>query len=130
MAMADIMNDCLFCKVATTRPVIESEHCYSFPDAFPVSPGHTLIVPKRHINDATDLTDTELLEIFVLYREANRRLKKDDPSIKGFNLGFNVGACAGQTVFHVHFHVIPRRVGDMENPKGGIRHCIKGKGTY
>jgi diadenosine tetraphosphate (Ap4A) HIT family hydrolase len=124
------MKTCLFCDAPKTRPITEATLSYSFLDAYPVSLGHTLIVPKRHISSADELTDAELCDIFALYREAARGLKNDDPSIKGFNLGFNVGACAGQTVFHAHFHVIPRRDGDTENPKGGIRNCIPGRGMY
>ena len=99
-------------------------------DGFPVSAGHTLIIPTRHIADAGLLTDVELVHIFGYYREVASSLKAKDPTITGFNIGFNIGKSAGQTVFHAHFHVIPRREGDVADPTGGVRNVIAGKGRY
>jgi diadenosine tetraphosphate (Ap4A) HIT family hydrolase len=89
-----------------------------------------LIVPRRHAPDYFALTTDELLACQDLLRKASELLKSDDPSVEGFNIGANVGAVAGQTIFHCHLHLIPRRKGDVENPRGGIRHLISGKGDY
>jgi diadenosine tetraphosphate (Ap4A) HIT family hydrolase len=102
---------------------------YAMRDAFPVSPGHTLIITQRHVREPFDLSDEELLAVFRLARSArdqiNQTFRPD-----GYNLGFNVGAAAGQTVGHLHLHVIPRYRGDVENPTGGIRGVLPGKGSY
>ncbi len=98
-------------------------------DAFPVSPGHALIISRRHVADFFALTEVELMALNELLRSArNRLLERLRPD--GFNVGVNVGAAAGQTVDHVHLHLIPRFVGDMETPEGGIRNVIPRKGPY
>ncbi|HET6493933.1 MAG TPA: HIT family protein [Thermoleophilia bacterium] len=98
-------------------------------DAFPVTRMHALVIPIRHAPDYLSLTAEELLACDDLLRRARELLTGDDASIEGFNIGLNVGAAAGQTVFHCHFHLIPRRVGDVENARGGVRHLFPGKGT-
>lgn len=98
-------------------------------DAFPVSPGHTLIVSRRHVASFFDLRADEqhaLLEA----AQAARLALDGELHPHGYNLGLNVGEAAGQTVMHVHLHVIPRFRGDTPNPRGGVRHCIPGKGDY
>lgn len=122
---------CIFCEIKRDRSILyENDYILAFEDKFPVSKGHTLIVPKRHIESALELTDVEMVTIFQYFKERTEWLKKNDNSIKGFNAGFNIGEAGGQTIFHAHFHVIPRRIGDTENPKGGIRCVLPEKQRY
>lgn len=98
-------------------------------DSYPVSPGHLLIISNQNKLDYFDLSideQEELTSLILLCKIII--MKKHTPD--GYNIGMNCGESAGQTVFHFHCHVIPRYHGDMENPAGGIRHCIKGKGYY
>jgi diadenosine tetraphosphate (Ap4A) HIT family hydrolase len=110
--------------------VIDSlHHAFSVFDVFPVSPGHTLIIPRRHVPDFFDLTEDEVVDIVRLLKSARLRLDQErHPS--GYNIGVNVGRAAGQTVMHAHVHVIPRYPGDTADPTGGVRHVIPGKGRY
>jgi len=105
------------------------EYALVVDDAFPVSRGHTLVIPRRHTADFFDLTREETTSLFQLLRQARTRL---DSSLKpsGYNIGVNVGQIAGQTVMHVHVHLIPRYMGDTPNPVGGVRNVIPGKGCY
>ena len=103
---------------------------YALWDAFPVTRMHSLIIPSRHAQDYFSLTAEELLACDNLLRKASEMLRSDDSSIEGFNIGVNNGGVAGQTVFHCHFHLIPRRTGDVDDPRGGVRHLIPGKGAY
>lgn len=98
-------------------------------DRFPVSPGHILIISKEEKNDYFSLTEDERIELMSLIDVAKKILKADK-NPDGYNIGMNCGEAAGQTVMHFHCHVIPRYSGDMDNPRGGIRHCVKGKGYY
>ena len=126
-------NTCLFCDVQSAdreRIVAENDLAYVIRDGFPVTPGHSLVIPKRHTNDYFGLTQTELFAIDGLLREQRGLLMAEDSSITGFNIGMNCGEDSGQTVFHCHVHLIPRRKGDVENPRGGVRHLIPGKGHY
>lgn len=124
-------NECIFCEIVTTDRVIDqTEHCFVIRDAFPVTEGHTLIIPKRHVADYFDLTSTETSEIQKLLHKHKSQIEQSDKSVDGYNIGINVGATAGQTVFHVHVHLIPRRIGDVENPKGGVRGVIPAKQKY
>ena len=124
---------CLFCSVQTDdrkRIVAENELAYVIRDGFPVTQGHTLIIPKRHTADYFGLVQTEVHAINALMIEQRDLLGLDDSTIEGFNIGMNCGEVAGQTVFHCHVHLIPRRRGDVENPRGGVRHVIADKGIY
>jgi ATP adenylyltransferase len=91
---------------------------------------HTLIIPKRHVPTYFELGQAEINACNQLLQHAKGDSQKQDESITGFNIGINNGESAGQTVFHCHIHLIPRRVGDVENPKGGVRHIIAGRGYY
>ena len=127
----DRENGCIFCKVNSDRDVIrENELCYAIRDAFPVTDMHTLIIPKRHVSDYFDLYQPEINSINSLISLVRTELLKNDPSIQGFNIGVNSGEAAGQTVMHCHIHLIPRRVGDVDNPRGGVRATIPGKADY
>ena len=121
---------CLFCDWASRELVKENRLAAAFRDAFPVSEGHTLIVPKRHAATFLDLTEEERAAVFALACACAEALRAADPSVTGFNFGANAGASAGQTVFHCHFHLIPRRDGDHPHPRGGVRAVIPGKADY
>ena len=98
-------------------------------DGFPVSPGHILIISNEEKLDYFSLSKKEKVELSNLIEIAKRIIEKErNPN--GYNIGMNCGEAAGQTVMHFHCHVIPRYLGDMENPRGGIRHCVKNKGYY
>lgn len=124
------MNECIFCSPEEERVFLRNDLAFALWDSFPVTKLHALIVPRRHTEDYFSLTAAELLACDDLLRRARDFVLSSDPSIAGFNLGANVGRVAGQTIFHCHIHLIPRRTGDVENPRGGVRHLIPGKGTY
>lgn len=124
------MDQCLFCSLDEGRKISENSLAYCIKDGFPVTEGHTLIIPKRHAKDFFELTKEEVLACNDLLHSERDKLQSSDPSITGFNIGMNAGESAGQTVFHCHIHLIPRRDGDVENPRGGVRHLIPGKGFY
>lgn len=126
-------NMCLFCdiqSVDTKRIITENNLAYAIRDGFAVTQGHTLFIPKRHVKDYFGLVQAEVNAINLLIAEEKQRLEAEDASIEGFNIGMNCGEVAGQTIFHCHVHLIPRRRGDVENPRGGVRHVIAGKGFY
>ncbi len=123
-------TSCIFCDLDKDRIVISNELALSFRDNFPVTPLHTLIIPKRHIKDYFELTQDEVIACYEIIKQLKEDLLKEDPSIEGFNIGMNSGEVAGQTIFHCHIHLIPRRKDDVENPRGGVRHIIPGKGFY
>ena len=112
------------------RIISENELVYAIRDKYPVTPLHSLIIPKRHVPDYFDLDEKEVLYSEELLKHMKEKLELEDNSIKGFNIGINSGEVAGQTVLHCHIHLIPRRVGDVKNPRGGIRHIIPDKGFY
>ena len=112
------------------RIIAENKLAFAIRDGFPVTEGHTLVIPKRHAEDYFELTAEELLACDDLLRQIRGDILEADSGVQGFNIGMNVGAAAGQTIFHCHIHLIPRRSGDVENPRGGVRHLIPGKGDY
>ncbi|MEO8597329.1 MAG: HIT family protein [Candidatus Solibacter sp.] len=121
---------CPFCEIGASRIWIEHEDALAIPDAFPVSDGHTLVVPRRHVSLIYELELQEQQAIWALAAEVRRRLHNGPKPPDGFNIGFNDGVAAGQTVPHAHVHVIPRRHGDVPDPRGGIRWVIAEKATY
>lgn len=122
--------DCLFCAMPSERVIAGNELAYAIRDGFPVTPLHTLVIPKRHAADYFEMTEAEIEACNALMRELKDAIKAEDATVAGFNIGMNVGPVAGQTIFHSHIHLIPRRRGDVENPRGGVRHLIPGKGFY
>jgi len=122
--------DCIFCQIPKDRIVYENDLIYAIFDGFPVTKYHSLIIPKRHIKDFFDLSEDELLSANKILHQMKEHILSIDESVTGFNIGMNAGESAGQTVFHCHIHLIPRRDGDVENPRGGVRHTIPGKGSY
>jgi diadenosine tetraphosphate (Ap4A) HIT family hydrolase len=123
-------TNCLFCHTENERIIAENDLAYAVRDGFPVTELHTLIIPKRHVEDYFSLTQEELLACDELMRLLKDEIMNSDSSVDGFNIGMNSGESAGQTIFHCHIHLIPRRTGDVENPRGGVRHLIPGKGNY
>ena len=124
----DPNNPCLFCK--DPRGVsLERELAYSARDSYAASPGHTLVIPRRHVASFFDLTPEEINACMELITEERKQLDEEFKP-DGYNIGVNVGQAAGQSILHVHIHVIPRYKGDVENPQGGVRHVIPKKGHY
>jgi diadenosine tetraphosphate (Ap4A) HIT family hydrolase len=99
-------------------------------DAYPVTEGHTLLIPKRHVASSNDLYQPEVNAMWALAADIRADLSAADEKIAGFNFGSNDGVSAGQTVMHAHFHVIPRRDGDTERPRGGVRGVIPERQGY
>ena len=128
--MKDPNNPCLFCNTKESGFTFENELAYASYDTYPVSKFHCLIIPKRHIKDFFELTNEELVACNDLIKKVKNVVIKKDPNIEGFNLGTNVGKVSGQSILHCHFHLIPRRPGDVENPQGGVRSVIPNKQHY
>ena len=122
-------SDCPFCRLPPGRVLEENGHAVAIADAFPVSPGHTLVIPKRHGAGFFELTPDEVMAVYKLLGRMKVRLDRDlKPA--GYNIGVNIGEAAGQTVMHSHVHLIPRFWGDVSEPRGGVRNVIPGKGSY
>jgi len=128
--MRDPNNPCLFCNIKESGLVDENILAYASYDTYPVSDLHCLIIPKRHVKDYFELTNDEVVACNGLIKKIKEEILLKDPSVKGFNIGSNVGKTAGQSVLHCHIHLIPRREGDVENPQGGIRSVIPLKQHY
>jgi ATP adenylyltransferase len=122
--------DCVFCNNCAGRIIAENELCFAIRDGFPVTDLHTLIIPKRHVADYFDLYQPELNAIHDLLSRQRQSIMHEDKTVTGINVGINAGKSAGQTVFHVHIHLIPRRNGDVEEPRGGVRGVIPRKQSY
>jgi len=120
---------CPFCELVPARILVTALHGFVYRDGFPVSPGHTLIIPRRHVGSFFEIEVKEREALLALLEDAKRLLDKEfHPA--GYNIGINDGAAAGQTVPHVHIHLIPRYHGDVENPRGGVRWVIPDKANY
>ena len=120
---------CPFCKVNPEDIVIQNEYWYSRLDKYPVTNGHLLIIPHRHIPSYFDTTEEEKQFLLRIIDDCKQYLDSQfHPD--GYNIGINIGEAAGQTVMHLHIHVIPRYKGDVENPKGGVRGVIPSKQRY
>ena len=124
------MKDCIFCNMESSRQIDENDLFYVIRDGFPVTSLHTLIIPKRHVETYFGLTEAEVLSMNIMINKHKELIEKEDTTVTGFNIGMNCGEDAGQTVFHCHVHLIPRRKGDMDEPKGGVRGVIPDKRTY
>ena len=120
---------CLFCLLDEV-PLARNRYAYVVRDVHPVTDLHTLIVPYRHVETYFELTRHELVAVQLLLISQREAILAEDPTVTGFNIGVNNGRDAGQTIFHCHLHLIPRRKGDIENPRGGVRHVIPGAGYY
>ncbi len=122
-------TDCPFCNISNSEILIRNELCYARLDLYPVSEGHVLIIPFRHFSNYFDVTQDEKNAIWSLVDEMKQVIRQEH-SPDGYNIGMNVGRAAGQTVPHLHVHIIPRYEGDVENPKGGVRGVIPVKQKY
>ena len=128
------MKDCLFCKIQ--QPGFEKEIIYSNEyfvatrDSYPVTPLHTLIIPKRHFASFFEMNDDEQAAVFSILKQQRDEIMALDSSVTSFNVGTNDGVDAGQSIYHLHIHLFPRRLGDIENPRGGVRGIIPAKQKY
>jgi diadenosine tetraphosphate (Ap4A) HIT family hydrolase len=120
---------CSFCELPSERIVLENRLAVAILDKFPVTDGHMLVIPRRHAATYFELGRPEINACNLLLEEAKATIERRDSVVSGFNIGINAGLSAGQTVFHCHIHLIPRRKGDVTDPSGGIRHVIPGKGN-
>ena len=123
--------DCPFCNIKNYKDkiVCETKLSISILDRYPVSAGHTLVIPKRHVKSYFDLTQDEVVDPWSMVNDVKESLNyMYEPD--GYNIGINIGEVAGQTIPHSHIHVIPRYNGDVEDPQGGIRGCIPDKMKY
>jgi diadenosine tetraphosphate (Ap4A) HIT family hydrolase len=125
--MSATTENCPFCRIEAV--LFENELAYVRPDKYPVNPGHLLIIPKRHVSDFFFTRDAEKTALLVLLDEAKRYLDSKYAPV-GYNVGINVGTAAGQTIPHVHLHLIPRYSGDTADPRGGVRGVIPSRQSY
>jgi len=119
--------DCLFCQLNDTSIntiLFQNRTCYVRYDNFPAAQGHVEIVPKRHVESFFDLTPRELRDAYALILEARGTLDRTTPAPQGYTIGVNEGMAAGRTIDHLHIHLIPRRTGDVTDPRGGIRQIL------
>ena len=124
------MDKCPFCNVEPEREIIaSSSFSMAFFDGFPVSPGHVLIIPRRHVASFFELTLEERIDMLNLADDV-KRIVDDKFHPDGYNIGVNIGEAAGQSIFHVHMHLIPRYSGDVPNPRGGVRGVIPARQNY
>ena len=123
---------CPFCDMNHILPKIidRNTSAVAFKDKYPVVKDHSLVIPYRHVTSFFELGNFEKRACLLLVESVRKKVLEDDRTITGFNVGFNEGLDAGQTISHCHIHVIPRRKNDVQNPAGGIRNVIPGKGIY
>jgi len=122
-------DKCIFCNLRDERIIYECNHTIAFIDTYPASPGHTLVVPKRHIPTYFDASEDEILAIGKAVQICKEFLDNEfNPD--AYNIGINNGEAAGQSIKHLHVHIIPRYMGDVEDPKGGVRWILKNKANY
>ena len=128
--MKDPNNPCIFCNTKISGSDFENDLAYASYDTYPVSDHHCLIIPKRHVKDYFDLSNEELIACNNLIKIVKEEIISKDKNVKAFNIGTNIGKMSGQSIMHCHIHLIPRRVGDVENPQGGVRGVIPSKQHY
>jgi diadenosine tetraphosphate (Ap4A) HIT family hydrolase len=122
-------DPCPFCAMPPERVLDAREHAFTVRDAYPVSLGHSLVIPRRHVADLFVLAAVEIADVVRLIHSARQRIERDlQPT--GFNIGINIGRDAGQTVMHAHVHLIPRYPGDCDDPTGGVRGVIPARARY
>jgi diadenosine tetraphosphate (Ap4A) HIT family hydrolase len=129
-AFAERDPDCVFCQQGEQRSIASNELAIAILDKYPVTEGHTLIIPRRHVADYFELYQSERNAMDQLLRERKARVQYEDNTVCGFNVGANAGEAAGQTIFHVHIHLIPRRPLDTKDPRGGVRGVIPERQRY
>jgi diadenosine tetraphosphate (Ap4A) HIT family hydrolase len=128
------MSECLFCKIQKKgyedEIVYENKFFIATRDSYPVTELHTLIIPKRHFASFFDMNLDEQSSMHQILKQQRDEILTIDPTVEAFNLGTNDGIAAGQSIFHLHIHLFPRRAGDIENPRGGVRGVIPSKQKY
>ena len=124
------MKDCIFCNLEDSRKIFEDDLFIVIRDVYPVTNLHTLLIPKRHVPSYFDLNEQELIRLQGLIADQKNLILNEDKQVTAFNIGINDGIDAGQTILHSHIHLIPRRAGDAENPRGGVRGVIPEKQNY
>ena len=128
--MTNRTEQCLFCNKKKQKIIYSSETMFVVRDSYPVTKLHTLIIPHRHISNFFDLNKSELSDLSKILKREKNSLLSLDKKISAFNVGVNAGKDAGQSIKHCHIHLIPRRKGDVENPRGGVRGVIPSKQKY
>ena len=123
------ISDCPFCDIPESIIIVQNDLCYARLDQYPVSVGHTLIIPFRHFSNYFDATQLEKNSIWSLVEDVKHEIRREH-SPDGYNIGVNIGRAAGQTIPHLHVYIIPRYEGDMDDSKGGIRGVIPKKQKY
>ena len=126
----DLNNPCIFCNPREDEVLAENEHALLIKDNSPVSEGHCLIIPKRHVKNNFEINKEENQAFFELIKKAKSLIEAKGLNPDGYNIGSNNGIAAGQSVFHLHIHIIPRYNGDVRNPKGGIRQVLPKTAQY
>ena len=129
--MSSVQEDCIFCKKINCKILKQLKYFFIIRDTvYPVTEHHTLIITNRHISDFFELSDEENIELNQILKDQKKELKDLDSNISGFNVGVNIGKDAGQSIMHCHIHLIPRRKGDVEDPRGGVRGVIPERQKY
>ncbi len=129
--MSSVQEDCIFCKKINCKILKQLKYFFIIRDtAYPVTEHHTLIITNRHVLDFFELSDEENIELNQILKDQKKELKDLDSNISGFNVGVNIGKDAGQSIMHCHIHLIPRRKGDIEDPRGGVRGVIPERQKY
>jgi len=129
--MSSVQEDCIFCKKINCKILKQLKYFFIIRDtAYPVTEHHTLIITNRHVSDFFELSDEENIELSQILKDQKKELKDLDSNISGFNVGVNIGKDAGQSIMHCHIHLIPRRKGDVEDPRGGVRGVIPERQKY
>ena len=123
-------NNCIFCSKEKLNIIYEDDIFFVIRDSFPVTKDHTLIILNNHDKTFFDLRDKDILQLNNILKFQKESLMQNDNTITGFNIGINQGESAGQTVMHLHIHLIPRRKGDIADPRGGVRGVIPSKQKY
>ena len=129
--MPSSKDRCIFCDKTNCKVIQSTKYFFIIRDTlYPVTTHHTLIITNRHISDYFDLSDEEVIELNEILKTQKKELQILDNQITGFNVGVNIGNDAGQSIMHCHIHLIPRRKGDVKDPRGGIRGVIPSKQKY
>jgi len=129
--MSSSQEDCIFCKKINCKVLEERKYFFIIRDtAYPVTEHHTLIISNRHVSNFFELDGEENKELSIILKNQKEELQNLDKTISGFNIGVNIGKDAGQSIMHCHIHLIPRREGDVEDPRGGVRGVIPEKQKY
>ena len=129
--MVSSKEQCIFCKKTNYKVIKSTKYFFIIRDtAYPVTKHHTLVIANRHVSDYFELTNNELSDLNQILKIQKIKLLELDKNISGFNIGVNIGKDAGQSIMHCHIHLIPRRNGDVEDPRGGVRGVIPSKQKY